>query len=248
MDLDAYFKRIGYNGPREPNIENLRAMQRAHFYNVPFENLDIARGTRIEVDEAVNYAKIVGAARGGFCLELTGLFARALRQLGYRVDVLAARVLQADGQLSYPATHMTSLVHLDEPWIADVGFGGRIAGPLRLAERGVQEFEGRGHVVANDGDHWLVTASEAGSGSMTYFFTLEPREWSFFDDARDWLQTSPESRFTQGDIVSLARPQGRATVGGGRLVLIEGEQREEREIASPEEQQLVLKEHFGLRL
>lgn len=246
MDLDAYFRRIGYSGPRDATLGNLRAMQRAHFYNVPFENLDIARGRRIQVDEAVNFTKVVGERRGGFCLELTGLFARVLRQLGYRVDVLAARVMTPDGQLSYPASHMTSVVHLDEPWIVDVGFGGRIAGPLRLADRGVQEFEGRKHTVANDGDHWLVTVNEAGNGSMTYLFTLEPREWSYFSAVCEWLQTSPDSRFTGGDIVSLARPDGRATIGGGRLIVTEGEQRQERDIASPEDERGLLKEMFGL--
>ena len=60
--------------------------------------------------------------------------------------------------------------------------------------------------------------------------------------------TSPQSRFTLGDIVSLARPQGRATIGGGHLIVTEGEQRHEREIASPEDQRGVLKEVFGLEV
>src|SRR5690349_12035002 len=129
MDLDAYLKRIGYDGSHEPNLENLRAMHRAHFYNIPFENLDISMGRPIQVDERVNFDKIVGEGRGGFCLELTGLFARALRQMGYRVDVYGGRVFSPDGALSYPRTHMTTVVHLEEPWIVDVGFGGRIGAP-----------------------------------------------------------------------------------------------------------------------
>ena len=50
LDVAAYLERIGYTGPAEPTLENLRAMHRAHFLNVPFENLDIARGVRISVD------------------------------------------------------------------------------------------------------------------------------------------------------------------------------------------------------
>ena len=67
-------------------------MHRAHFLNVPFENLDIARGVPIEVDEGVNARKLVERRRGGFCLEVTGMFARMLRALGYRVDVIGAQV------------------------------------------------------------------------------------------------------------------------------------------------------------
>ena len=108
-------------------------MHRAHAFTVPFENLDIGRGTRIVVDEEANFDKIVTRRRGGFCLELTGLFARALRALGFRVDVIGARVM-IDGRLGHPRSHMVLVVHLDEPWLADVGFGGRVIEPLPMRD------------------------------------------------------------------------------------------------------------------
>ena len=92
LDVAAYLERIGYTVPAEPTLENLRAMHRAHFLNVPFENLDISPGVRIQVDEAVNARKLVERHRGGFCLELNGTFARMLRALGYRVYVPGAQV------------------------------------------------------------------------------------------------------------------------------------------------------------
>ncbi|MGE0598951.1 MAG: arylamine N-acetyltransferase [Dehalococcoidia bacterium] len=246
MDLDAYLRRIGYEGSREPTIETLRAMHRTHFYTVPFENLDISMGRRIEVDEAVNFTKIVGNRRGGFCLELTGTFARALRLMGYRVDVLGARVLGPNGQLSYPLSHMTLLVHLEEPWIVDVGFGGRIAGPLRLNDQSIQVIEGRSHAVASDGDHWLVTVGEPGGDSGTYLFKLQPREFDEFSEVCTWLQTSPDSRFTQGPIVSLATPTGRRTLAGGRLIVTENGSREESELTTESAKETVLREQFGI--
>jgi len=95
--LSRYLKRIGYEDPVAPTLETLRGMQRAHFLNVPFENLNIQRGVPIVVDPAANYKKIVGQRRGGFCLELTGLFAWALREIGFRVDVIGARVMTPEG-------------------------------------------------------------------------------------------------------------------------------------------------------
>lgn len=247
IDLDAYLRRIGYDGGREPTLETLRGMVRAHFFSVPFENLDIARGVRIEVDGAVNYAKVVGARRGGFCLEVTGLFARVLRQLGYDVDVLRAGVM-SDGQPSAQLGHMTLLVHLEERWIVDVGFGGRIAAPLRLEERGEQRAEGRTYVVRNDGDDWSVSCSEPWTPAMTYVFTLRPSEFSEFDEVCTWLQSSPDSRFTSGDVVSLATPSGRKTFAGKRLTIAQGDAREEREVVSDAERAAVLREHFGIVL
>ena len=244
-DVDDYLGRIGYDGSREPTLETLRGMQRAHFLNVPFENLDIMAGVRIEVDERVNFEKIVGKHRGGYCLELNGTFARMLRKMGFRVDVLAGRVF-AEGHLSPAFSHMTTVVHLEEPWIADVGFGGRLIEPLRLHDSGDQLFGERRYVLANDGDHWFMTGTEPGNPPVAYTFTLEPREFSQFEPVNEWLQTSPDSRFTLGEVVSLGTEHGRMTLAPGRLIVTEGEAREEREIGSPEERATILREQFGI--
>jgi len=247
MDLAAYFARIGYDGDATPTLETLRAMQRAHFYNVPFENLDIKRGTRIQVDDAVNFDKVVTRRRGGFCLELTGLFATALRQIGFRVDMIGARVL-FEGKLSAPMSHMTLIVHLDERWIADVGFGGRIAAPLRLDARDDQRVDGRTYVVAEDGGHYIVTTTEPATGSIAYVFVLQPRAFAEFAPVCEWLQTSPDSRFTKGDIVSLATPTGRLTLAQGKFIAIDGESRDERAVESEDETRQILRERFRLTL
>jgi N-hydroxyarylamine O-acetyltransferase len=82
---------------------------------------NIQRKVPIVVDLDANHQKIVDRRRGGFCLELTSLFAWALREIGFDVDLLGARILWPTGGLSEPHSHMAALVHLDEPWIADVG-------------------------------------------------------------------------------------------------------------------------------
>lgn len=244
MNIGAYLDRIGYSGSTAPTLETLRAMHRAHFYNVPFENLDIARGVRIQVDEAVNYDKIVRRRRGGFCLELTGLFGRVLREMGFCLDVIGARVL-VDGKLGEPMSHMILIVHLDEPWIADVGFAGTVVAPLRLDEREEQVTEGRAYTVANDGDHWFVTCRDPNSPG-TYVFTLQPRTFDEFVSVCDWLQTSPSSRFTKGDVASLATPTGRFTLAQRRLIVTDAGRRDEIEIASDEEHAAILRDRFGL--
>ena len=247
IDVDAYLLRIGYEGLAEPSLEALRAMHRAHFYSVPFENLDIHAGVRIAVDAVVNFEKIVTRKRGGFCLELSGLFARVLRQIGFQVDVLGARVM-TEGRMSVPLSHMTLLVHLDEPWIVDVGFGGRIAGPLRLLDHDPQVIEGRKHVLDHDLDHWILSHWDLDGTPSAYVFTLQPRDFREFDAVCHWLQTSPESRFTQAKMVSLARPGGRTTFAAGAVIETRGLERDERQLAGPREEAAVLWEQFGIEL
>ncbi|MBL8045525.1 MAG: arylamine N-acetyltransferase, partial [Anaerolineales bacterium] len=92
MNADLYLQRIGYTGSLTPTAETLRGLHRAHLYNVPFENLDIALGRPIILEETKLFEKIVRQHRGGFCYELNGLFAWLLRQLGFSVEMLNARV------------------------------------------------------------------------------------------------------------------------------------------------------------
>ena len=247
-ELEAYLSRIGFEGPVQPDLSTLRGMHRAHYFHVPFENLDIQRKVPIVVDRAANYETIVGRGRGGWCMELTGLFAWALREIGFRVDVLGARVMSPDGRLGPPLTHMVALVHLDEPWLADVGFGGRIIEPLRLADREPQVFGRRSYVVANDEDHYFVTLDEpwvAPGAARTYVVKLIPRQSLEFESACLWLQTSPDSSFTRGDVATLPLPEGRVTYSGGRLLVSEGEQRETTEVPVADRAR-VLEERFGI--
>jgi len=47
--LDAYFARVSYHGPRAPNLALLHALTRAHTQHIPFENLDVLLGRRITI-------------------------------------------------------------------------------------------------------------------------------------------------------------------------------------------------------
>src|SRR5580693_4132225 len=143
MNVPAYLARISYNGSLEPTAETLSRLHLAHLYAVPFENLDIHLGRKITCDESRFFHKIVGLRRGGFCYELNGAFASLLRELGFRVTLLSARVAHPDGSYGPEFDHLTLCVDLEEPWLADVGFGDCFLEPLRLESRAGQPQNGR---------------------------------------------------------------------------------------------------------
>ncbi len=250
MNLDDYLARIGYEGPVAPDLATLRGMHRAHFLRVPFENLSIRRNERIVVDLQRNYDKIVTRGRGGFCLELNSLFAWALREIGFEVDVLGGRMMGPNGVLSPPLSHMTLRVGLDEDWLCDVGAGGRIPGPLRMAERAPQPYGLRNFTLAEDGDHWINSMGDpwiSPGQPQLYVFTLQPRELDEYENVCHWLQTSPDSVFTRGDVISLGKDEGRVSYASGRLIVTTGDGREE--VAVPEhDRAIVVEDRFGIRL
>ena len=251
METDAYLQRIKYGGDVQPTEATLRALHRAHLFTVPFENLDISLGREIICDEARILRKIVDEHRGGFCYELNGAFAGLLRALGFRVTLLSARVTSEEGTRGPEFDHLVLRVDLEEPWLADVGFGECFIEPLRLDSRAEQSQEGRVYRLARlpseDGIS-VVEAMVEGKWKRQYTFSLRPRELSEFAGMCHYHQTSPQSHFTRQQICSLATPEGRITLSGKRLIEQQAGVRRERFLAGDEEWRAILRELFGVVL
>jgi N-hydroxyarylamine O-acetyltransferase len=248
MDVSAYLERINYHSALEPTGETLRALQQAHLLSVPFENLDIALGRRIVLDETLLFDKIVNRRRGGFCYELNGLFAALLRELRFDVHRLSARVSNSDGGYGIEFDHMTLSVQLEERWLVDVGFGDAFREPLRLDQRGEQSQPEGKYRVADEGDHLTYLWLNDGVWTPQYIFTLQSYTLADFADGCQYHQTSPRSSFTQRRVCSRATPDGRVTLSDGKLIITSNGARQERTLDGPEEYRAVLCTHFGVAL
>ncbi len=229
MDVQAYLQRIRYDGALDVSIHTLRGLHRAHLYAVPFENLSIHSGERIPLDREWIYDKIVNRYRGGFCYECNGLFSWLLRELGFEVTLLSARVRNSVGEGFGPEyDHLVLRVDLDEPWLADVGFGESFLEPLRLNERGEQtQPEGR-YKLEQQGSELVYYRVQHGKWQPQHVFTLQPRRFAEFAGMCHFHQTSPRSPFPQKWFITRAMPGGRVTLSQRRLILTRNGVREER--------------------
>lgn len=72
--IERYLSRIEFNDEVDVNIETLSKLQDHHLRYVPFENLDIFEGRKINLEIPGLFEKIVINHRGGICYELNGLF------------------------------------------------------------------------------------------------------------------------------------------------------------------------------
>jgi N-hydroxyarylamine O-acetyltransferase len=216
---------------------------------VPFENLDIAQGTPIVLDEQRLFDKVVVRRRGGFCYELNGLFAALLRALRYEVTLLSARVYQGSG-FGPEFDHLTLLAaggQLPGPYLADVGFGECFREPLPLVDGAERVDGGRGYRLAWGGAEWQLHEREAGGEwRPAYAFTLRPRQSADFEDMCRYHQTSPDSHFTRGRIYSLATPDGRLSLSETRLIVTRGGERMERPIETEAGFWQAMREVFGV--
>ncbi|WP_322031456.1 arylamine N-acetyltransferase [Paraburkholderia sp. J76] len=254
LDLDAYFARIGYDGPRAATLAVLRDLHRLHPLAIAFENLDPLAGRRVSVKLPDIVGKLVMQHRGGYCFEHNTLFAHALMQLGFAVTPLSARVLYGrEPGARTPRTHMLLRVEAQgDSWLADVGFGGAtLCAPLSFSTAAAQptplEPARLATLSANerklevfDGEKW----------ADLYRFELTPAEWVDYEMANWYTSASPDSFFTSSLMVCIAREGGRAILFNERFTErdAQGHVSEERTIANGTELAQCLRERFGIDL
>lgn len=251
MKLATYLKRIDYKGSLEPTLDTLRAIHRQHLLTIPYENLDIHLGRRLELDEAHFFDKIVLEKRGGWCYEMNGLLAWALRELGFDIQYLSGTVGRERRGDTAEGNHLGLFVQIEQPYLADVGFGDGILEPLPLREGNYQQeflrFQLSKDCFDKDGERWTFHNHPDG-GAKSFDFTLTSRELADFAGQCQWLQTSPDSGFVQSTVCQMFTDKGIVTLRGTVLKTVTRAGVMRRVVDSEEEYQSLLRDVFGLEL
>lgn len=176
MKLQRYLDRIGYGGSVEPTLTTLAALQEAHVFSVPFENLDVQLGRHLTTEIPAAYEKIVVNSRGGWCYEQNGLFGWALSEIGFDVRRMAASVMREKSGAKSEASHLCLLITSPESntkYLADVGFGGSMIKPIALAEDEHDQPPFKLGLERLDDGYWRFWES-LGKGRFTFDFIDEP--------------------------------------------------------------------------
>ena len=253
MDVPTYLSRLHFSRPVRPDAKTLRELQVAHMLNIPFENLDIRLKRSIQLSEEALWEKIINKHRGGFCYEINGLFAWLLKQIGFDVTYLNARVFNQAGEPGIEFDHLALLVKTPGEsvrWLVDAGFGDSFNEPLYMEERGEQVQGLRAYRLEQTPDGFITWQKNFdGSWERQYFFDLTPRYFpADYEEACLYHQTSHRSSFTRSSIISRATPNGRISLEDGWLILTEKGKREKRPVTNKDEYQVLLKEYFGVVL
>ena len=251
MNLNNYLKRINISGIIKPDIANLRILHRNHLLNIPFENLDIHCNRKIFLEVNSLEEKIINRNRGGYCYELNGLFFHLLKNLGYNVKMISARVSNNSGGFGEEFDHLAIVVEADNLWLADVGFGDSFIEPLEIKLNEIQKDpNGYYRISEVTGTDYLSLqkSSDGLSFKDEYIFTFKEREWKEFEEMNNYHQTSPDSPFTQKQLCTIANENGRITLTDRNLTVTEGNEKKIIEIKDKEEFDKKLFEHFGMKL
>jgi N-hydroxyarylamine O-acetyltransferase len=250
IDLDRYFARIGYRGPRTATLDTLNQIVNAHVMAIPFENLDVLLGRAIDLDLGALQRKLIDDRRGGYCFEQNSLLLAVLTALGFEARPLSGRVrYQRPRDYTPPRTHLFVRVELDASWLVDVGVGAMsMASAIRLDTAEPQATPHEPRRLVRDGNLIFHQARLGDDWHDVYELTLEEMPPIDREVANWYTSAHPQSSFRQRLTVARALPEGRRISLLNRELTIRerGGSGEHHLIGSPDELLAVLAEHFGL--
>lgn len=254
IDLDGYFRRIGYAGTRAPTLAVLNAITQAHAQAIPFENVDELLGRPIKLEPAALYRKLVIDHRGGYCFEQNGLLLEVLTGLGFKVRPLSARVRlgTTDRSIDLPRTHLVLEVTLDgAAWITDVGVGSAsLTSALRLVADVEQPTPHEPRRLVRADGKWYHQIWRGETWVDVYEFTGETMPLIDRTVASWYTSTHPQSKFRRDLSVALARPDGRrVTLRDNDLSFYGRDGVIERcDVSAPGQLLTALRDEFGINL
>ncbi|MEZ4896389.1 MAG: arylamine N-acetyltransferase [Saprospiraceae bacterium] len=249
MKVHEYLTRLGYSTIDKVDLMTLFALHKQHLYRIPFENLDIHNGRKIELDLSRIYQKIVQEGRGGFCFELNGLFQWLLHSAGYSCYFISCAVF-IPSQEKYGAYggHVAIIATLDDQkWLVDVGFGNSFPEPIALNSGETVDHHNQYYRLDQDGqDHYvLYNSKDQANWTPMYRFQDVSVPFDYFGPFCEFHQTSPLSPFTQRRLCSQLVEGGRITLVGNTVIKTIDGHREEYPIDANEFDHY-LQELFGI--
>ena len=250
MTAETYLKRIGIDRLPEPTCAALNAIQKAHLYAIPYENLDIVMKKPLSLDGGDLYKKIVIDRRGGYCFELNELYGWLLRQIGYEVTDCFARFLRGEVEIPKRRHHVLRVRVPGETadYLCDVGVGtGSPTYPIRMEADTVQrQGEAQYRLTRDVFLGWVLEEVKHGEWARVFSFTDEPQLPVDYQAISYFCEHAPESPFNKAPMVAIRIDGGRKTLDGSTFKKFVGETVEIFDAENTEERNRLLSEWFGI--
>lgn len=245
MELQNYLERVGYKGPVEPSLACLTGIHRGHAFSIPYENLDVQLGRRLDRGRKRIFDKLVMRRRGGWCYEQHELMLWALQAIGFNAMMVTAAVHRREFGEMKTGNHTAILVDLDQIYLCDVGLGDGIRSPIPLAE-GLHVQKGlsfRLEPIA--GGYWRFHNHEFGY-PLDFDFRPEPVDEAVIDAKAGELQTRAESVFIQNLACQIMQEES-VTCLTGRVLRQKSAVGTAKKLLAREEFETILLDIFGIK-
>jgi N-hydroxyarylamine O-acetyltransferase len=248
--LKAYCDRLNISiDDYSMSLDFLNQLHLKHCFTIPFENLSIMLGKFPSLEKEDLRHKILVKNHGGYCFELNGLLYELLKELGFEVYCLCARILFGSVRISYRSHQILLLRFESQNYILDVGYRSGILMPLPLVfDSEVEQFSECFRFLENQGfqNEIVLQKKILGTWENLYSFYLTPYEPIDFKPLNYCTATLPDSTFTSKRIVSLKTVTGSKSLLDNILVELKNGVKSEKHIQTSGAYTKILADKFGV--
>jgi N-hydroxyarylamine O-acetyltransferase len=229
-----------------PTADVLAGVMRAHVASIPFENIDVQLGRPTSRALPDIFAKLVTRRRGGWCYEQNGLLGWVLAEIGFAVTPLAGGVMRVAAGDTVLGNHLALLVELaDGPWLADAGFGGSLAAPIRLERSRHRHAPYDLALFQLDDDYWRFEENIEGK-PFSFDFRAVPADQALLDAHHARLQAADDSPFVLNLVAQRRLGERHLTLRGRTLIELGADGRTETLLPDANALVETLATRFGL--
>jgi N-hydroxyarylamine O-acetyltransferase len=220
--------------------------------NIPFENLDVIVGRKINLNYKNLYNKIVTNERGGYCFELNILFSQLLKAIGFTPKPVLGRVWLRNPKKIPPRNHLAHLIEIDyKVYVTDVGFGGlttRI--PLDINETAeINDKDGVVRILPFGENQFMLQRKVDNDWSNQYSFENVDISEEDIEISNYYMSTNHNSHFIKDNFIGKFTQNGRVGLFNTQMSIRNGINTiDKKHIPYGSEWIETLKTKFGLRL
>lgn len=198
---DAYLNDLKITAAMD--VDFLNQLQSKHIARYSFNSLAVVLGHDISLEVEAIFNKIVEKKRGGYCFEHNKLVLTVLKEIGFDVRLLMAKVIY-NRDIDVARTHRITLLNLQgDDYIVDAGFGHLGARyPVKL-ELGLEQDQGDAvyRIVKNSQEDYCYQLLKDNE-----FFTLYTFNYYHYSEAEClpahfYSHKSPEAAFVNNMVV-----------------------------------------------
>ncbi|WP_323703172.1 arylamine N-acetyltransferase family protein [Mammaliicoccus sp. Dog046] len=252
MDIQQFenYLNIDSDTYHQIDLNSLNHFIKRFMHTVPFENISVQNNTPISVSIDDLFNKIVYQNRGGFCYEMNTLFQAYLKKKGFNVDCISGTVHAPDDSWTRDGSHMSTIVHLDRPYIADVGFGDLPTEAIPISTHEdptvINDINGNYRAISDaSGSIQLQKQLENMEWRTSYQTQFTPRSWDFFEDHLAFNALNPDSIFVQNLIITIPKEYGRVSMSKAHLTITTNDGKQ-KEPVTHDNYKNILKHYFGI--
>jgi N-hydroxyarylamine O-acetyltransferase len=250
--LNTYLNVVGFTNKVNTDFETLYELHRLHTLRFPFENITPFLHDKVSLEYEDVSRKFLDKSRGGYCFEQNLLFTEILKEIGFKVRPLGARVLwNQTYDLISRRSHMLEIVTVGtEEYLCDVGFGGlTLPTPIKFLTGVEQKTTHENYRISPLENDLKLEAMVEGGWKTLYRFDLTLHYPVDYEVANFYLYTHPESIFRNKLIASKLVSDGRYSFLNNQLSFYPLNGFPDKKVLnSPEEIRSVMKDVFSLSL